>query len=375
MKEVYDFSDADILKLNIISDLGVICVQAGASIIGTGERAAGSVRMPFTGRSLFFALAYTIIGAILRYGLVVPFALGYLGIIPGIVIFLAKLYSAGLLLLLLAGLQRGGVLLIVAIGLTALDLLISTLLFSKTEVLVTLVFVMLVLWHHSPGYKKLAIGSLAAAATYVMLGPLVTYGREEIIRRYGSIAVAVPLEERLAIVQDYSALGQGQLEETTGGEQGSLYRLSYVNVAARVVAWHDQGYVGDSLKYALIVFVPRIIWPDKPEISTGGAELYTALTRQIGTSYSPGLFAEAYWNLGWLGLPLMMLPFGVLLGVVSRFSLAVTERAGGTSSRPCLAEFTSVFGLTERTFWMSWGREASFYCCTRLCLDSIVFSQ
>ena len=286
----------------------------------------GSVRNAAAGPGLFLALVFTIVGAILRYGWAVPYFLGYSEIIPGIVIALAKLYSAGLFLLLLVGLRQGGVVLIAAIGLTAFDLLISTLLFNKSEVLITLVFVMLAVWHHSPGYKKLAIVSLAIAATYVALVPFVFYGRDEIIDRYGSLTAAVPLEERLAIAQDYFSPGQAQPEEMTGSSQGSLERLSYVNVAARVVAWYDQGNAGDSLRYALDVFVPRIIWPDKPDISVVGADLYTAITGETGTSFSPGLFAEAYWNLGWLGLPLMMFPYGILLGLLSRFSLAVIEQ-------------------------------------------------
>jgi hypothetical protein len=326
MQTTYNFSDDEILKLNIIIDVGVICVLAGASILGTGARIRGSARRPAAGPNLFLALAFTVFGAILRYGFFVPNAFGYLEIVPGFVIALAKLYSAGLFLLLVVGLRQGGVVLIAAIGLIAFDLLISTLLFNKGDVLITLVFVMLAVWHHSPGYKKVAIASLVIAATYMALVPLVSYGRNEITGRYGSLTAAVPGEERLAIVQDYFSLGQAQVEEMAGGVQWGLARLSYVNVAAGVVAWHDQGNAGDSLRYALIVLVPRIIWPDKPLITAEGEKLYTTLTGQKGSSVSAGLFAEAYWNLGWLGLPLMMFPYGVLLGLLSRLSLAVIEQ-------------------------------------------------
>jgi hypothetical protein len=266
MLEVYYFSNAEILKLNAISELGIVCVLAGASVIRTVPRTTRGVRAQSAGRSLSLALVFTIFGGILRYGLVVPIGLGYLEIIPGVVLTLAKLYSAGLLLLLLAGLRQGGAALIAAIGLISLDLFISTLLFSKIEVLATILLVLLAVWHHSPGYKKLAIVSLAAIATYVALVPLVLYGRYQIIEQYGSPTAAVPLEERFAIVGDYFSGGQAQWEEITGGEQTSLMRLSYVNVAARVVAWQEHGSPGDSLRDALTVLVPRIVWPDKPEI-------------------------------------------------------------------------------------------------------------
>ena len=105
--------------------------------------------------------------------------------------------------------------------------------------------------------------------------------------------------------------------------QSALSRLSYVNAAAMVVSWHDAGMTGESLDYALTVFVPRFIWPDKPIITSVGTDLYTAATAQIGSSISPGLFAEAYWNFGWLGVPVLMIPLGIILAVFSRYSLAM----------------------------------------------------
>jgi hypothetical protein len=90
-----------------------------------------------------------------------------------------------------------------------------------------------------------------------------------------------------------------------------------------VVSWRDAGATGESLAYSLTVFVPRFIWPNKPVITSVGTDLYTAATGQIGTSISPGLFAEAYWNLGWLGVPVLMIPLGIILAVFSRYSLAM----------------------------------------------------
>jgi hypothetical protein len=324
--QTYNFNDAEILKVNVICDLGVICVLAGASLIGPVARTVGRIPKPSAGPSLFLAVAFTIIGAILRYGFVVPYSLGYIEVIPGVTITLSKAYSAGLLLLLLSGLQRGGTVLIVAAGLTALDILISTLLFSKSEVLTMVIFAMLAVWHRSPRFKTLAIASLAVVVTYVSLVPFVMYGRSEIFERYGSMDTRVPLEERLAIVQDYFSYGKDQFEQATNGVQGSLSRLCYVNIAAAVVSWRERGSLGDSLRYAPMVFIPRIMWPDKPDVSIIGAELYTAVTGQSETYISPGLFAEAYWDLGWLGVPLMMFPYGILLGVLSRLSLAAIER-------------------------------------------------
>jgi hypothetical protein len=136
----------------------------------------------------------------------------------------------------------------------------------------------------------------------------------------------VPLEERLAVVQSYFSYGKVQWEEKVGGTQTSLLRFCYVDTASFVVSLRDRGYAGDTLRYALIVFVPRIVWPGKPVISVFGEELYTAMSGQTGTSVTPGSFAEVYWDLGWFGMPLPLIPYGILLGILSRISLVVMER-------------------------------------------------
>ncbi len=326
IRQAYNFTDSDILKLNFLDDLGIICVLAGASLIGSKARTLGRIPRPSADPSLFLAVAFLTIGAILRYGLIVPFHLGYWQVIPGFTVALSRAYSAGLLLLLLNGLQRGSAVLIAAIGLTSFDIFISVLLFSKTEVLTTVVFTTLAMWHRSPRLKALAIASLASVAIYMLLGPLVLYGRTVMEERYGEIDAAAPLEERLAIVQDYFSYGRDEFQQPEGNYQVSLTRLSYVNIAGFVVSSRDRGYAGDTMKYALIVFIPRIIWSDKPAIAVIGAELYTAVTGGSGTYISPGLFAEAYWDFGWFGVPLMMVPYGILLGVLSRFAVAVAQK-------------------------------------------------
>jgi hypothetical protein len=105
-----------------------------------------------------------------------------------------------------------------------------------------------------------------------------------------------------------------------------MARFSYVNAASMVVAWHDLGRPGSTLENALAAFVPRLLWPGKPEISAGGKELYTEATGGVGTSISPGLPAEAYWNFGWWGIPLLMLPLGIVLATLAHASTRIMSQ-------------------------------------------------
>ena len=66
-------------------------------------------------------------------------------------------------------------------------------------------------------------------------------------------------------------------------------------------------------------FVPRVLYPEKPDMSTSGrlfAQVFhgDTNTSRIGTAVSIGNVAELYWNWGWWGL--LLLP---LWGLITRF--------------------------------------------------------
>lgn len=71
-------------------------------------------------------------------------------------------------------------------------------------------------------------------------------------------------------------------------------------------------------------FIPRLIWPDKPDVSAG--TLFNKVFIRIGqddTNISPSHVGELYWNFGWAGVVLGMAFIGMLLGFIgSRYNLA-----------------------------------------------------
>ena len=57
-----------------------------------------------------------------------------------------------------------------------------------------------------------------------------------------------------------------------------------------------------------------------------GGELSTLVSGEVGNQISCGYFAEAYWNFGWIGLPLLLLPVGFFFNVATHFAARVVER-------------------------------------------------
>jgi hypothetical protein len=69
------------------------------------------------------------------------------------------------------------------------------------------------------------------------------------------------------------------------------------------------------------------LWPEKPIITDIGSKFYGAATgNALDSAASPGVFADCYWNFGWPGVILLMIPMGGILLLVSRYSLDVVRR-------------------------------------------------
>jgi|SoiMethySBSTD1v2_1073268.scaffolds.fasta_scaffold34506_4 hypothetical protein len=321
---LYAFSDEEAFKVGFINVCCILTVLLAAAVFlrqcspFDGSPAPNQQRASQS-NTLLFAALFLSVGGITRYLIVLPSSLGLTDIVPGLVLPLARSYAVGLFLLVLAGLRGNRIALALVLVLIPIDVVVGLLTFAKTEVLVTLIFSYLGVLHHKLTLSRTLVGVAMVLAVYSQLDPIIHFGRLELLSRFGS--AQGPLDQRLEILNLYlDGASKGAAEPET---QSALSRLSYVNVAAMVVSWHDAGWTGESLGYALTVFVPRFIWPDKPVITSVGTDLYTAATAQIGSSISPGWFAEAYWNLGWLGIPVLMIPLGIILAVFSRYSLAI----------------------------------------------------
>lgn len=324
IRAMYDFSEEEVFKV------GMINVACTLTVLGTAwlmpvPTPAHSATPPPTKETrtaqrrttLMFAAAFLIGGGLVRYFIVLPSTLGLIDTVPGLVMPLARSYIVGLFLLIIIALRGNRVALALASVLVPLDLAIGLLTFAKVEVLLTLIFCYLAFLHHHMTVPRIVIGIILIVGVYTQLDPIIHYGRDEIYRRYGERAA--PLHVRLEILEAYTK--DVSSNEQRSDRQSFLSRLSYTNAATMVTTWHDIGRPGDSLKNAFIVLIPRAIWPEKPEITALGKELYLAASSEEGSSISPGLFAESYWNFGWTGIPILMTVYGIFLAFLSRSAL------------------------------------------------------
>jgi hypothetical protein len=76
---------------------------------------------------------------------------------------------------------------------------------------------------------------------------------------------------------------------------------------------------GYTLTPLFTVFIPRLLWPDKPDVATGvlvNTEFH--VTDNDITYISPSHLGEMYWNFGWIGALAGMLLLGILMGWIGR---------------------------------------------------------
>lgn len=371
---IYPFTDQEALKFLTVVILSTLTVLAVARPFRVRRRAAGSGRLPGWSASslLLAAVVFLIVGGIMRYGITVPRIFGLTDmLVAGWVTALSKAYVAGLFLLLLWSLRHQRRLLFLPVLLIAADVLVGVLAFDKSEILLTLVFTYLAVLYSRFTLARAVTGFAAAFAILVVTQPLVHYGRGQLTVTDGIRTATVG--ERIAILRDY--LNREEAVRVDSPARGALIRLSIVNVGTWVIGRHDRGLPGNAHVHAFAALVPRVLWPEKPLIGAAGAQAYYLLRGWHGPSLGVGHFAEAYWSFGWLGIPLVFVPGGLILVIMTLrcvgllveerwfqlpvilFAISVAYKVEGSWVPTVVGSFaifvvmSVVFALVERALW------------------------
>jgi hypothetical protein len=96
---------------------------------------------------------------------------------------------------------------------------------------------------------------------------------------------------------------------------------------------------GHTLMPLATMFIPRLIWPDKPSVETGllvNEEFHLA---EAVVYISPSHLGELYWNFGWTGALLGMLLLGLVLGWIN----SLCDLSTGTSVTRLLILAVTIF--------------------------------
>lgn len=274
------------------------------------------------GELLPAALLFAALGYGVKLLVILPQEAGAFGdtVVPGALTSLSYCAPAGLFLLALWAVRNKPALLPLVLALGIADAALGLVRLNKSEALLPLLMLALAFLHRRTSLPRLALAALLLAGGFTLIERTVGEARDTLLASLGPETPA-GLADRL----DALAHASLRLDEAADGYQGALVRISYVNAAAPALAFHEAGQPGASLLFIPWVAIPRVLAPQKPVFSMGRD--YTVLLGGPETSSTwIGYFAESYWNLGWLGLPLVMVPLGLAFFLSARYAVwAVSE--------------------------------------------------
>ncbi len=324
------FGDAEMLKFNLIVTvftfimLTTIAVHqrlVGPSVLGRSSEQEWPLQR---GTTLFFALAALAGGLAAEWAIFLPSQLGLFSTsVPALFTQLINLVYVGIFLLTFWCLRYRPTLVWFPLLLTLLESGIGLILLTKQGVLLPAMFFALAVAMRAHSLFGTLAPICAVALIFNVVAPIVNHGRMEQELDYGA-QIGASLGERVEYVSSYFETNRQPSDEDA--LQYNWVRISYINWGISVIEKYDIGQPGDTLTNLFYVLVPRAIWPEKPQMATVGTELYTLMTGQHGVSVSAGLFAEAYWNFGWVGGFVLVVPYSLLLSGLSRFALGVLAR-------------------------------------------------
>lgn len=264
-------------------------------------------------------LLFLIVGT-LASGYVLLYDLGYReGLVQGVIRSSGKLSIAAILLAAAHSGRGEFVLRSFAVVLAVALAFGGIVQFNKTETLLPLAALAGGLGWRYGTRLIMPIALVLLVTTYFFMGNIASYGRSAVYDR------AVGLEERWQIVQQGWRETRNLSDEE---EYGTWARLCYVGVQVAAMDFYDTGQGGDGLSLFGWVFVPRLLFPEKPEITRSSRELNVKITSYDTSSVAPGIFASGYYNGGWTGFVFASLLCGWILTQTSGVARgASTHRA------------------------------------------------
>ncbi|HTK86847.1 MAG TPA: hypothetical protein VL329_03905 [Nitrospiraceae bacterium] len=315
---IFPMNQTALLRTNLLNAVGIslICLTVWLFNRLPNPVTAGRPTGLFEIRVLFWL--FLSIGLTVELLLVMPYKMGLLSwTLPGSIQNLST-FSKVAIILGYVMIYRGSTSYRWLIyPLVVIELIFGLMTFYKQAVLEVLLAAGLGWSLSRPKIRTVIVTGTVVVMLYsVILTPFVSFARIA----YKTMGVPA-VEDLMQAVQSYWEVA----DEFDGYNPGTQYwwaRLDYANAQAFVMDAYDHaGPKGETLALAPYAFVPRILIPSKPLISPGH-DFAALMTGEYDDQHSmaPGIFAEAYWNGGWLLVGLICFYVGVLFVGFARFA-------------------------------------------------------
>lgn len=278
-------------------------------------------------RPLHIAITFIVAGAVLKYAIMKPAEWGMASYtVPGVITTLSIIMDVGYgLLRFLVTRQRNSMLAGFFWLTWPLHLFLCTLSMSKTELVIALLLPAIGAYMGHRNIKRLVSNFVLMAMVFMMAQPWVHFGRGEISARTGTIYLADYSERTQILGRYFGSEHQNNVRNTE--VQGWWTRLNFSHVQAYAMKAYDGGNAGSTLENAWMLFVPRLIWPNKPIIVGPGKSFHALVTGGTGTSFlALSVYGDLYWQFGWLGVVVFCPLIGWFFAMMAWRSLVIMRR-------------------------------------------------
>jgi len=331
MKGFYSYFPYEIVKLNLVTTVFNFVFIATIKILFIVMRKNSLddilSRKRFISPSNFSMIVFgsmcLIVGSAVNYFVIFPQIVGWINLsLFSTLANLSVLSWLGYFMVIFWGLEnRRREFVIWPICLALGECMIGFFAASKSVMLMPLVMVSIAFIYHHRSLFRITIFAGCFVSLFMFLSPIVTHVRDMNGRYFDG---AAPVKDIPGLYLSYFTTG-AESDQFADVETGWM-RLSFVNAGTFVINQYDHGMPGNSYRYWAVVWIPRIIYPEKPIITDVGRELSYAANGNYNSSSSAGLAAESYWNGGWLLSISIAILLALVFGLWTIYSYEVIQR-------------------------------------------------
>ncbi|MCX5724500.1 MAG: hypothetical protein NTX84_08310 [Nitrospirae bacterium] len=211
---------------------------------------------------------------------------------------------------------RGSVwLLSLAIVLTGLQAVGGLLLLNKSSVLQPMVALLVGLAWRLGVRRVMVPGVAGLLAVYLLIGNPVNTARDMQV-----LGDQVDWHERTTFLSDSFFLSS---HAATESKYYPWVRFCYLIPQGAALNFYDMDQGGEDYRLLGWVFLPRVLFSDKPVMTASGPGFHYKVTGMDTSSTGIGVFVDGYYNLGWWGVVAVGVAVGCMLAWTSAFAVEV----------------------------------------------------
>ena len=274
-------------------------------------------------KKAIFATGYIALGLCFVYR-ILDYLTSSTFVLPDSFSFLARTGWAAIFFLSIVGASNNRFHLIVASLMLVIESALGLINGMRSDTIVPFIMFLIGYYIGSRSSKIFVLGLPLIASLLILITPVVYYVR---VHTWGGPSEGV----------GSSAITQLIVEESRESfETDSILfaiwrRLDYSPWQESLMQLYDQGAPGNTYRYVIWGFVPRLLFPSKPRLEVGTDIGYAVQGVIQASSFSGTVYGEMYWNGGWLYLLICSPVYGILMGLVTIICLFLFDQGGPLS--------------------------------------------